>query len=167
MQPQYGKPKGYNISQTANFTPEQMQLFSSLLSSSKNGAEGGMDFLTKLSQGDEGMFQQLEAPAYSSLEKSLGNISSRFSQVGAQDSSAFQNALAGQAGSLAENLGSQRIGLQNQSVNQLLNQSQLLLGQRPFDTQLQKKDSMDWGAIIGKLLGEAPELAFKIMKMMG
>lgn len=97
------------------------------------------------------MFEQLEAPAYESFNKTLGQIGSRFSQFGAQDSSAFQNAVSGAGANLAQNLQSQRLGLQNNAVQQLLGHSTQLLGQQPYS--LQKEDSgFDFGDILGKAL---------------
>lgn len=146
---------GYKTRTTANFTPEQMQLFAKLLGGvgGLSAEGGGLDWLSKLAGGDEEAFEQSEAPAYSAYNKMLGELGSRFSQFGAQDSSAFQNATTGAAGQLAETLQSKRLGLQQGAINRLLDLSQNLLGQRPYDQEFEKT-GIDWGSI-AKLLGKA------------
>lgn len=145
---------GYKTRQVSNFTPEMMSLFQSLLGGAQGGAGGGLDFLSKLASGDEDTFAQAEAPAYSAFNKSLGQIGSRFSQFGAQDSSAFQNAVSGAGSDLAEKLQGQRLGLQQGAIDRLLGLSTSLLGQRPFDNVLEPKDEgFDWGGLLGGLAG--------------
>lgn len=135
------KISGYDVRQLQNFSPEMMNLFRSLLGGAQKGTSGGLDFLSGLANGDEEAFEDAEAPAYAAFNKSLGQIGSRFSQFGAQDSSAFQNAVSGAGGDLAQNLQSQRLGLRNNSIQSLLGLSNSLLGQRPTENLVQKKDS--------------------------
>jgi hypothetical protein len=152
MQPSYGLPSGYKLKQVPQFTPEMSNLFDLLLGKSMGGAEGGLDFLSKLAQGDESMFEQLEAPAYSALQRGLGETATRFSKIGAQDSSGFENMLAGQSSDLAEKLQSQRLGLRQGATKDLLGLSQNLLGQRPYENILQKKQSGFGGQAGGEAL---------------
>lgn len=136
---------GYKLRNVPNFTPGQMQLFQKLLGglSGGGGLEGGLDFLSRLSGGDESMFEQLEAPAYSSFNKAIGQLGSRFAGFGsgALDSSAFQQATSGAASDLAQNLQSQRLGLQQGAIERLLGLSQNLLSQKPYESFLEKKRS--------------------------
>ena len=125
-------PSGYNVRQMSNFTPEMMQLFNSLIGGAQGGAGGGLDFLSQLASGDESAFTSAEAPAYSAFNKTLGQLGSRFSQYGAQDSSAFQNATAGAGQDLAQNLQAQRLGMRQGAIDRLLGLSTSLLGQRPM-----------------------------------
>lgn len=152
------------IKNIPQFTPQQMDLFQRLLAAIGPGAEQGLGFLSQLAGGDEDIFSQLEAPAYSALERGLGQTASRFSQFGAQDSSAFQNALAGQSGQLAESLGAQRVGLQQQAIERLLGSTQDLLGQRP-NQQFLKQRRPGFGSFLGSaagsLVGQAPGLLAK------
>jgi len=143
---------GYRQRKVANFTPEQMQLFQKLLGGLNGGGglEGGVDYLSKLAGGDEESFQQMEKPAYSAFQSQLGNIGSRFAGAGAVGSSAFQNATSGAAQSFAENLGAKRHGVQQDAIERLLGLSNNLLGQKPYDTFLEKKTG--WGDILQKLL---------------
>lgn len=144
---------GHNLKSIPNFTPQQMQLFQSLLGGVGQGGNQGLGYLSKLAGGDEASFQQQEAPAYAAFNKSLGQIGSRFSQFGAQDSSAFQNAVSGQGQSLAENLKSQRSQTQQDAISRLLGFSNQLIGQRPYENVLQKESGgFDFGEILSKAL---------------
>lgn len=144
----------YKLRQVPNFSPEQMQLFQSLLGRSQKGTQGGVDFLSQLASGDEGAFAQDEAPAYSAFNKALGNIGSRFAGAGALGSSAFQNATSGAAANLAENLQSKRSGLRQSAIDQLLGLSSSLLSQRPHENILEQEDEgFDWGGLLGGIAG--------------
>lgn len=145
---------GYTARQLPNFTPEMMNLFKSLLGGAQGGAGGGLDFMSKLASGDESAFTSAEAPAYSAFNKTLGQLGSRFSQYGAQDSSAFQNATAGAGQDLAQNLQAQRLGLRQGAIDRLLGLSSSLLQQRPYENVLeQNPQGFDWGGLIGGAAG--------------
>ena len=146
-----GNISGYKTSQISNFTPEMMNLFQMLLGGTQGGLGGGLDFLSKLSSGDEGQFQKLEAPAMRQLQGQLGQIGSRFANAGALGSSAFQQEASGAATDLSERLQSQRMGLQQGAIDRLLGLSQNLLQQKPYENVMSKKTGfMD---ILGSLLG--------------
>ncbi len=145
---------GYNVRQLQNFTPEMMQFFNKLLGGAQGGTQGGLDFLSKLASGDESAFTSAEAPAYSAFNKTLGQLGSRFSQYGARDSSAFQNAVSGAGGQLAENLQAQRQGLRQNAIDKLLGLSTSLLEQRPFTNYIENEpEGFDWGGLIGGAAG--------------
>lgn len=128
---QKGKSKGgltpFSMQQ---FSPEQMQLFGSLFGHLQPGG-----FLSKLAGGDESIFQQLEAPALRQFSGLQGNIASRFSGMGtgARHSSGFQNTMNQASSNFAQDLQSQRLGLQRQALGDLMGMSNALLQQRPFD----------------------------------
>src|SRR5208282_4744579 len=74
----------------------------------------------------------------------------------ALDSSAFQNATSGAAGELAQNIGANRMNVQQSAIDKLLGLSQNFLGQRPYDTSVeQKSGGFDWGSLLGGLAGTA------------
>jgi len=130
---------GYKLRQLPNFTPQQMQMFQSLLGHSQQGVTGGVDYLSGLAGGNEDAFARAEAPAYRAFDKSIGQLGSRFAGLGAIDSSAFQNAAAGASRELGENLGAQRNQLQQNAIDRLLGLSGNLLGQRPYENILQQQ----------------------------
>jgi len=145
-------PKGYSEGKMQQFTPEQMQLFQQMFSNL-----GPDSFLSKLSGGDEGTFDQLEAPALRQFSGIQGNLASRFSGMGTggRHSSGFQNS-ATQAGSdFAEQLQSRRMGLQSQALKDLHGLGNQLLGQRPYDqflSQDQEKKTPFWQKLLGGAL---------------
>lgn len=129
-------PSGYKAGQLQQFTPQQMQLFGQLFSNVSPDS-----FTGRLAGGDEEMFNQLEAPALKQFGALQGNIASRFSGqgMGARRSSGFQNSM-GQAGSdFAQQLQSNRIGLQRQAIQDLMGMSNSLLNQRPYENFLVEK----------------------------
>lgn len=133
-----GKSKGgYRPASLQQFTPEQMQLFQSLF-----GQVGPDSFLGKLAGGDQSQFEQLEAPALKQFQELQGGIASRFSGMGsgARRSSGFQNTMNQATSDFAGQLQSQRLGLQQQAIRDLMDMSNQLLGQRPYENSLIKKD---------------------------
>ena len=144
------KGTGYQSAQMQQFTPEQMQLFQQMF-----GLLGPQSYLGKLSGGDESMFQQMEAPALRQFGALQGNIASRFSGMGsgARRSSGFQNVMGGAASDLAERLQSQRMGLQQQAIRDLMGMSSNLLQQRPYENFLVQKQKPFWQELLGSLAG--------------
>lgn len=140
-------PKGFQKGQLGQFTPEQMQLFQQLFSSVGPGS-----FTSKLAGGDQGAFDQIEAPALRQFGALQGQQASRFSgmgSLGGRRSSGFQN-LQNQASSdFAERLQSQRQGLQRQALQDLFGMSNQLLGQRPYDQFLTEEKKPWWQELLG------------------
>jgi len=143
---------GYNVRNIQQFNPQMMQIFEKLMSSlqSGGGLEGGVDFLSRLAGGEEGAFKEAEAPAYSSFDKMLGQIGSRYSQLGARDSSSFQQAISGGAAQLSENLGAKRLEIRSSAIDRLLGLSNDILNKKPTETVLDPKP--DFMKLIGQIL---------------
>ena len=120
-------PKGYQQGQLQQFTPDQMQLFQQMF-----GQLGPESFLGKLALRQ---FSELQ-----------GGLASRFSGMGsgARRSSGFQNTMSSAAGNFAEQLQSQRMGLQQQAIRDLMGMSGQLLGQRPYEQMLVEKQMPFW-----------------------
>ncbi len=153
-----GNISGYNLRNVPQFTPQMMQIFEQLLGSLQGGGglEGGVDFLSQLAGGEEGAFEKAEAPAYSAFNKMAGQIGSRYSQLGARDSSSFQQAISGGAAQLSENLGEKRLGMQTSAIDKILGLSEGLMGQKPYDTSLEPK--ADWMKLLGQVLPQLLKL---------
>jgi hypothetical protein len=148
-------PKGYQKGSLQQFTPEQQQLFSQLF-----GHLGPESFLGKLAGGDQSQFEQLEQPALRQFGALQGNIASRFSGMGsgARKSSGFGLAQNQAAQDFAGQLQSQRMGLQRQALQDLMGYSNQLLGQRPQENFLAKKEIPFWQQLllgIGEAGGQA------------
>lgn len=139
-------PKGFQKGQFQQFTPQQMQLFQSMFSHIQPGS-----YLNRLAGGDEGMFEQMEAPAWKALEQSQGQLASRFSGIGTggQRSSGFQNAQGQLSSDFAQQLQANRMGLQRQALQDLFGMSQGLLSQRPYEQFITEKPKPWWQSLLG------------------
>lgn len=129
-------PKGYEAGSLQQFTPQQMQLFQQMF-----GQVGPNSQTSRLAMGDEGMFNQLEAPAMRQFGEQQANMASRFSGMGmgGRKSSGFQNTMNSAASNFAQDLQSQRMNLQRQAVQDLRGMSGELLGQRPYENFMVKQ----------------------------
>ena len=133
------------------FTPDQMQLMNQGM-----GMVGPDSYLYKLAQGDPELMAQMEAPEHAQFQGGLGNLASKFSGMGmgARKSSSFQNQATNAMSQFAQQLQSNRIGLQRQAVGDIMNYSNMLMGQRPYALQeAQQKQPSGWGSILGGLGG--------------
>ena len=134
---QKGKSKGgltpFSMQQ---FTPEAMQLYQHLFSQL-----GPNSFINKLAGGDQGAFNELEAPALRQFGELQGNIASRFSGAGsgARHSSGFQNTMNQASSNFAQDLQSQRLGIRNQALRDMMGMSNQLLQQRPYEQFVAEK----------------------------
>lgn len=136
---------GYKPIQMQNFPPEAMQLWKSLFPH-----VGPDSFLSKLAGGDEGMFNQIEAPAWKQFQQAQGQAASRFSGMGsgARHSSGFRNTMTQANQDFAGQLQSQRMGLQSQAIKDLMGMSNDLLNQRPYENMTVKKDMPFWKQLL-------------------
>jgi len=145
-------PKGYQQGQLQNFTPEMMELFQSLF-----GNLGPDSFLGKLAGGDKETFDQLEAPALQQFQGLQGQLASRFSGMGsgAQKSSGFKNTANQASADFAQQLQSNRLGLQQGALSQLHEMANSLLQQRPYEQFLTEKPESGWQKLLEGILGGA------------
>jgi hypothetical protein len=150
-------PSGYKKGSLQQFTPEQMQLFQQQF-----GQVAPDSYLSRLAGGDQSMFGEIEAPALRQFNALQGNIASRFSgmggggnqrALGGRKSSGFQNTINSAASNFAQELQSNRQGLQRQALMDLMGLSNSLLGQRPYQNFLIKKEPKQSG--LGGILGGA------------
>lgn len=153
-------PKGYQQGQLQQFTPEQMQLFQQMF-----GSVGPESNTARLAAGDEGLFNEMEAPALRQFSGLQGQLASRFSQGGggpgsmsSRRSSGFQNASGQLASDFAQDLQSRRQELMRQATQDLHGMSSSLLGQRPYEQFLVDKPQNPWIDIARKFGGEVPGL---------
>lgn len=143
--------KGYDTAQLQQFSPEQMQLFQQLFSRVSPDSN-----LSKLAGGDEAAFAPYEQQARKDFGASLGQLGSRYSQLApgamsAQRGSGFQNRTNQAAQDFSLQLSQQRQGLQRQALMDLMGISESLLGQRPQENFLLKKEPRQSG--FAKALG--------------
>ena len=148
-----GKSKaGYRPVSQQQFTPEQLNLFGRMFSQ-----VGPDSFTSKLAGGDEETFNQIEAPALRQFSGLQGNIASRFSGLGsgAQRSSGFKNTMNQASSDFASDLQAQRMGLQRNAIRDLHEMSTSLLGQRPYENSLIKKEKPAWQQFLESIGGGA------------
>lgn len=146
-------PSGYKKGSLQQFTPEAMQLYQQMF-----GHVGPESYLARLAGGDQSMFEEIEAPAHRQFNEQLGGIASRFSGMGlgGRRTSGFQNAVTAAGSNFAQDLQAQRQGIQRQAIQDLRGLSMDLLGQRPYQNFLikkQPKQGTNWGGIGGGALG--------------
>jgi hypothetical protein len=148
-------PSGYREGSMNQFTPEQHQLYRQQFEHVSPNS-----YLSRLARGEEGIFDEIEAPAMRQYQQQVGNLASRFSNygTGGRHSSGFQNQATAGAANFAQGLQSKRQDLMRQALSDLMSYSQNLLGQRPYEqfiTPKQQKESSGWGGFFGGALGGA------------
>jgi hypothetical protein len=144
-------PSGYKKGSLQQFTPEQMELFQQMF-----GHVGPESYLSKLAGGDQSTFGEIEAPALRQFSGVQGNLASRFSGMGglgARRSSGFQNTMTSAASNFAQELQAQRQGIQRQALRDLMGLSSDLLGQRPYENFMIKKQQKKpfWQQLLGMI----------------
>lgn len=148
---------GYNIVQSPKMSPATRQIWEQLLGGAQPGVRSGLNQLSNLASGDQSQFEALEAPAFRQFNALQGNIASRFSGMGqgARHSSGFQNTMGDAATDLAERLQSQRMGLQQSAIDQLLSIYGSLMQNDPYETflmQQKPKSPSKWQQLLGGIL---------------
>lgn len=139
---------GYNTGAIQKFTPEQMQLFQNLFSQVSPTSR-----LAGLAAGDQSQMAQMEYPALNQFNQLQGGLASRFSGMGARRSSAFQNQASAAASDLAQQLQSQRYGIQRQALQDLMGISRDLLSQSPYEAFYTPKRRQPWQEMLASLGG--------------
>jgi len=132
---------------------QQQDLFAQLLSG-LGGAQGsGLEWLQKMLSGEEGAFEDYEAPYQRQFEQeTMPGIAERFAGMGtggSQSSSAFNNSMAQAGGELSQNLAALRGGLQQNAMSLL--QGMISQAQQPtFENVYQQPTT---GIIPGMIQG--------------
>ena len=149
--------KGYNVGQIQQFTPEQMELYSGLFQHL-----GPESYLSKLAMGMPETYAETEAPALRQFARLQGNLASRFSGMGAgsRRSSGFQNTMNQAASDFSQQLQSQRMQNRMNAIQELMQFSNMLMGQRPYETTMQEKSS-PWEDLLSGFGGAASKQAGK------
>ena len=155
---------GYKTSQLQNYDPQQLELYQQQFQNA-----GPDSYLSRLAGGDQSLFQNLEAPAYQQFNEQIGNLASRFSQGGgggggqqalsSRRGSGFQNATSSAANNFAQQLQANRMNLQRQAQQDLQSMVTSLLGYKPYDRQLVKREDTGLDSFLGGALPIAGGLA--------
>lgn len=153
--------KGYSQFSMLNKIPQQMSLFESGANTLQQGLPQMLQQMMQMAQGGTPeSWAQLEAPAMRQFGALQGNMASRFSGMGsgARKSSGFQNEMGGAATDLSERLQSNRMGLQNQATQQLMQLYENLMGQDLNTTGLVPKKKPWWQDFLSGLGGVAGQV---------
>jgi hypothetical protein len=134
-------PRGYSAGRLQQFTPEQQQLFQNQFDYVSPGSQ-----LAQQAQGLDSGFAPHEDYAKRQFQEFSGQNASRFSGMGmgARKGSGFQNLQTQGAQDFASQLAMQRQGLQRQALMDLMGISGQILGQRPQENFLAKKELPFW-----------------------
>lgn len=133
-----GRGRGSRLKQISTLTPQQQQYQNQILSSLSQLAPEAFQNIGNILSGSPEALQAFQAPALRQFrEQIIPEIGERFGASsgthGALSSSALNQSLAAESGSLAERLAAQRAGLQNEAIGQLL-QFGNFGGQQAFQT---------------------------------
>jgi len=147
-------PSGYKMGRMQNFDPNQQQLFQQMFSHASPDSMTG-----RLAGGDQSAFEEMESPAMRQFAGLQGNIASKFSGMGqgARNSSGFQNEMNQGASDFAQQLQSQRQQLQRQALQDLMGMSNTLLGQKPYENFMVKKQRKP--SFLQRVMGGAAPIA--------
>lgn len=128
MAPGMGAPEGYSAYTLPTMGGGQQDIYNMLKGQFQGGGGDVFQRLLSMAQGKGDAFQQMEIPARRELEGNLANIGMQFGLSGANKSSGFQNAIAGAGQQFGENLYGQRANLMQNSMRDVLNLGNTLLG---------------------------------------
>lgn len=141
-------PKGYAAGSLQQFDPDQMQVYKNQFSYISPGSQ-----LAQRAQGNDAGFAPFEDYAHRQFQEFSGQNASRFSGqgMGARKGSGFQNLQTQGAQDFASQLSMQRQGLQRQALSDLMGLSSNILGQRPQENFLIKKQQQQpwWSKLLG------------------
>jgi hypothetical protein len=116
-----GRSKKPKIKYEPDYDPGQMELLNQLTQGVQGGNKNALEYLNSILSGEEGAFQDFEAPYKQQFEQEvIPGILERFSGAGARSSSGIQQALASAGKDLSTNLAAQRAQLKQGAINQLL-----------------------------------------------
>lgn len=136
-------PKGFGMYSLPTMGGGQADIYNMLKGQFQGGAGDVYQNLLSMAKGDQGMFEQLEAPAMRQFQQQIApGIASRYAGSGISGSSGMQNALASAGGNLAQDLQAQRMGLMRQSMQDVLHLGNTLLGTPTQQFGLYQKENM-------------------------
>jgi hypothetical protein len=150
-------PVDYSKFKLNNYTPDQMQLHQQQYSQVDPNS-----YLSKLANGDQNAYEEMERPALQQFNSIQGNIASRFSGMGmgSRNSSGFQNSMNSASQDFAGQLQSKRADMRRQAIMDLMGLSNQILNQKPYekglvaDAQQEQKPAMGgWAPVIGAGVG--------------
>ncbi len=145
-------PTGYGNYAINQYTKDQQKLFGNQFGQLQKGS-----YLDRLANGDEEIYNEMEAPQLKQYSGEIGKLSSYFSGMGTggRKSSGFQNTMNQSASDFASNLQKNRSDMRNQAIKNLMGLSDQVLNQRPQERGLTENapDDRTWDKIAGAGIG--------------
>jgi hypothetical protein len=157
---------GYRVKKIPTMGQQQRGLYDELYGSVRPSLGPATSQLSQLAQGNQGIFDQLEAPAFRQFKEQLmPRLAEQQTARGGGRSSGYLNRLQGATSNFAQDLQSQRMGLQQNALSQLLGLGQNLMNTQTEQPYLQKKTSTRLLESLAQLMGKGPEIAGGIAKI--
>jgi len=136
-------PKGFGLYSLPAMGTDQKQIYDLLKGQFQSGGPEVYQKLFGLAGGKSDLFEQLEVPALRQFQQVIApEIAARYSGSGISGSSGMQNAIAGAGANLAENLQSQRMGIMERSMQNVLGLGDRLLGTQTNQIGLYQKENL-------------------------
>lgn len=158
---------GYKVKKIPTMGEDQKGLYDQLYGSIRPALGPATSQLSQLAQGSPGMFQQLEAPAFRQFKEQLmPRLAEQQTARGGGRSSGYLNRLEGATSNFAQDLQSQRMGLQQNALAQILGLGQNLMNTQTEQPYYQKKFGTSLLEGLGGLAGQLPGVGLGIANLM-
>lgn len=152
--------KGSKTKKKPIYDQDQQDILNQLLGGISGPLTSGLQNLQNILGGDQGFFDRFQAPARRDFQQeTLPSIAERFTGnmgEGSQQSSAFGQAMASAGKELEEDLFSQRIGMQSNALNQLLQMLSPALSPRRHRYTTNRQPGFLENVIMAYLSGSGP-----------
>ncbi len=144
-------PKGFEMLQFPTRGGQSADIYKQLAGGLSGGLPDILKNLIGMASGKSDAFAPQEKQAMDFFNQQLApGIAQRYAGSGIGASSGMQNAIAGAAGNLTTNLQAQRNKLMQQSMHDVLNLGNLLLGKPDIENYFRKQPDDDfWSKILG------------------
>ena len=145
-------PMGMNNYAINQFTPEQTSVFANEFNHLGKGS-----YLERLANGDQELYNEMEAPQFQKYNAQQGQLASYFSGMGmgGRKSSGFQNAANQSSIDFAQELQKNRADMRSNAIKNLMGLSDQVLNQRPQERGLtqNQEESRNGKTVAGTVVG--------------
>jgi hypothetical protein len=152
-------PMGMGNYAINQYTPEQTSVFANEFNHLGKGS-----YLERLANGDQELYNEMEAPQFQKYNAQQGQLASYFSGMGmgGRKSSGFQNAANQSSMDFAQELQKNRADMRNNAIKNLMGLSDQVLNQRPQERGLTQnpEDSNNHKKFAGTAIGGIAGLMF-------
>jgi len=160
--------RGYKTKMLPTMSPEQRGLYDQLYGSVRPALGPAVNQLAQTAQGSPQQFEALEAPAMRQFKEQLiPRLAEQQTSRGGGRSSGFLNRLEQASGRFAQDLQSQRMGLQQNALAQLLGLGQNLMSTQTQQPYFQQRRSSLFKEGLGRFAGQLPGLGLGLASLFG